>query len=939
MTENDRSTTESGGLALDARLWGKSRGLSREYPVVCHLLDTAAVVGVLWDDLVGPVMRRRVAQEMGLPEDACRRVICLWAGLHDIGKITASFQAQVPEAFAGVAADPAYVGSAQGLRHEVATHWALPGLLAAWGYPQDELVRYSTSHQVAQLLGGHHGCFGQALQQRELADPVGYQPGLGAGGWHAQRVVHAEAVRRLTGAVDVPEGVLSAGAAVVVAGLVVVADWLASQEETIEARLPLPGWSGTEGELAVHWGGAVAMAPELVRGAGLGRASFPVKSFAEQFPFPANPLQADLAERLPGLVLGPGLLLVTAPTGDGKTEAALHAASVVARAAGAGGVYFALPTMATADAMFGRVRRFAEANVTGERALTLLHSMAWLSPAYEEVAGGESRVLSDGATSTEAGRWLRTGRRGLLAPLSAGTIDQALTGVLPVRYNVLRLLGLSGKVLVVDEAHAYGPWMHSLLVRLLEWLGALRSPVVLLSATLTGVAASSLVEAYRRGAGFRDPVTVEPCYPGWLWVDAVSGRVSVARKVGTARPRTLVAQTRRVRWDVRDDPASAPVVGGRRESLRRLLAPVVERGGCVVVCCTTVDEAQRTFLDLQAALPELAEVEGGLRLLHSRFPAWRRQEISEACEVQYGKPAAGVAATVRPGSVLVATQIVEQSLDLDFDLVVSDLAPLAQLLQRAGRGKRHARVGGRPVWAGADDEVRLVVLEPRGSEGGVEAPGSWGSVYDASLLARTGGLLDRRAGAGIAVPGDVQGLVDEVYSADFGDGLKSAAERDLLAGLDAYRIAGETAEKQLAALVAVPAPRDVSDLSRLSSVDLGVTEELLTTRLGADSGRAVCVFVQADGRRCLDAAGTVLLPVGGVPSKEHVALVVRHTVPLPGRWLVSRGEEHQVPVSWRSRPVLEELVLLPVRLGADGRWTCRLGEREIEISSIGISVK
>ncbi|MFD7982692.1 CRISPR-associated helicase Cas3' [Kitasatospora indigofera] len=941
MTENIGNVTQSGKLLLDARLWGKSRGLSREYPVICHLLDTAATAGVLWGALVGPQMRRRIAGELGLPEEACRRVVSFWAGLHDIGKITASFQSQVPVAFAGVAADVRYPSprqGSQGLRHEVATHWALVELLAAWGYPQDDLVRYSSSHQVAQLLGGHHGCFGAVLQQKEVDNAIGYQPGLGEGGWRAQRAVHAAAVRELTGGFDVPVDNLSGGSAVVVAGLVVVADWLVSQEAVIESRLPAPGWSGAGQELAAHWQESVGLAPGLVREAGLGRAFFPQKGFEEQFPFPPNPLQADLAERLPALVRGPGLLLVTAPTGDGKTEAALHAASVVARASGAGGVYFALPTMATADAMFGRVRDFAVKNVEGERGLTLLHSMAWLSPAYEEADAG-SRVVSGGASSTEAGRWLRTGRRGLLAPLCAGTIDQALTGVLPVRYNVLRLLGLSSKVLVVDEAHAYGPWMHSLLVRLLEWLGALRAPVVLLSATLTGRAASSLVEAYRRGAGFRDPVAVEPRYPGWLWVDATTGEVPTPRQVGTKRRRTLSIEPRLVVWDVQDDPRAAIREGGRREVLRELLAPVVEEGGCVLVCCTTVDEAQRTFRDLRVALPGLADREGGLRLLHSRFPAWQRQEISQACEVQYGKPRAGEpAGGGRVGSVLVATQIVEQSLDLDFDLVVSDLAPLAQLLQRAGRGKRHDRPGGRPVWAGGARDVRLVVLEPAGDGGVVEAPRSWGAVYDGSLLTRTSELLGGLLGQAVAVPAGVQALVDAVYSEDFGERLESAAKRERLARLDALRVGTAAAEGQLANLVAVPSPRDVQgDLSCLSTADPGVTEELLTTRLGADSGRAVVVYVQEGGERTLDAAGEGALPRGGRLSRGQVASVVRHTVPLPGRWLVGLGEEHAAPAAWRDRPVLQDLVLVPVSRAAGGRWVGRLGAREVEISDVGIS--
>ncbi|MFJ2191883.1 CRISPR-associated helicase Cas3' [Kitasatospora sp. NPDC087861] len=935
-----KSIGDFGPADPDSRLWGKSAGLPGPYPVICHLLDTAAVAGSLWDAVLSERVRERIAGAMGVTEFEARETVMLWAGLHDIGKISLHFQQQVAEEFAKVVGDPAYAEDNPAakrsgyLRHETATHWGLVEFFKQCGYPLRKPVKKSPAHQIAQLLGGHHGCFAPTLQVKEINNPSGYQPGLGtAGGWRDQRLAHAHAVRRTVGAEKPLEWVLPGELAVVVAGLVVVADWLASQVDVIEPRMPAEGWKAGDAELAEHFEAAAKATPRWVREAGLGRAAFPDKRFSQQFPFPPNKLQADVVEHLSAVVKGPGLLLVTAPTGDGKTETALHAASAMARASGASGVYFALPTMATADAMFTRVRRFAEQNIEGDRALTLLHSMAWLSPDYApgEGATDGTAVLAD----TEAGQWLRTGRRGLLAPLANGTIDQALTGVLPVRYGFLRLFGLSNKVLVVDEAHAYGPWMHSLLVRMLEWLGAFGAPVVLLSATLTGKAASSLVDAYRRGAGFREPTTVEPCYPGWLFVDAGSGAVSEPREVGSSRARTLRVETRQVYWDVRDqDAAKKPGRQGRREALREILAPVTTEGGCVLVCCTTVDEAQRTYRYLQSVLPELAAREGGLRLLHSRFPAHERQRITAECEAAYGKPANDAAAGVpREGSILVATQIVEQSLDLDFDLIVSDLAPLAQLLQRAGRGKRHERPN-RPAWTGKPAEPRLIVLEPLDDKGRVAAPRTWGTVYDASLLRRSSLLLEKQSGGAVEVPGDVQRLVDEVYADDFGAELEKAASAEL-ERMDAERIASAAAEEQMAEITRIPAPYDVvDDLSLLSERSFAVSDDLLTTRLGADSGRAVCVFEREDGWS-LAPDHDVPLPTAAA-NREDIALIMRHTVPLPGRWLAGRTDENAVPKAWSGRPLLADLALL--RMHCDGdRWTGLLGERQLVYSNVGIS--
>ncbi|MFI2764821.1 CRISPR-associated endonuclease Cas3'' [Streptomyces echinatus] len=942
----------------DPRLWGKDHGLSRPYPAMCHLLDVAAVFAVLWDELLDERTRQRFGRQLSLSVGECRAVLSLWAGLHDLGKITPVFQAQVAELFDAVRGESGYLFAPgaerdRGFRHEMATHWALAGLLAEVGYP-NRRVRPAAggsgaplAHWVGQLLGGHHGVFGAGLSASDLRFPSRYQPGLGEEGWAQQRRVHFEELRRVTGARAVPAGAVSADLAVVVAGLVICADWLASQTQAITAVRPAASWRGSAGEIDAHFKRAEVAAPHLVAGARLGRARFAAASFSEMFPFAPNPLQADVADHLPHLVVehGAGLVLVTAPTGEGKTEAALYAASVLGRAAGARGLYVALPTMATADAMFGRVRDYADRALAGERALTLLHSMAWLNAQYappahqtEGVAGGG--VSAEGATAVEADAWLRGPKRGFLAPLSVGTIDQVLSGVLPLRYNVLRLLGLFEKVFVVDEAHAYGPWMHKLLLTLLEWLGAFGAPVVLLSATLTGSTAASLVNAYRRGAGFTEPADIAPCYPGWLYASASTGEVSRPRATTTGRPRTLDVAVRRVVWDVVAAAPGTPVrPDGRRAVLRQELRPVVEQGGTALVCCTTVAEAQHTFRDLRAAFPGLAARAGGLRLLHSRFPANARQRITAACEAAYGKACNGEPAEVRPPSVLVATQVVEQSLDLDFDLVISDLAPLAQLLQRAGRGRRHKRgPGGRPAWARAEDRPRLVVLDPFRRAHKADKPLSWGPVYDTSLLIRTSLLLAERAADGIVVPDGVQELVDAVYAPDFVDGLEAAAAQELRL-LDGERLASTTAQTDLARMVCISGPGDIQGNLHLISGRLeGVTEELLTTRLGADTGRVVCAYVQDDGRQTLDEAGLLVLPgTDGHPlDRDAVARIVAHVAPVPGTWVRDSGRGSDLPVAWRKETALRDLTVLPMTRAVDGRWSCRCGDRTIGMSEVGL---
>ncbi len=220
--------------------------------------------GVLWDVLLGEGTRARIGGALGLPVGDARSVVSFWAGLHDVGKITPGLQAQLPEACTRLSTDPVFA-SARGvehlpvLRHETASHWAVAALLAEAGYPQGrrrpgggQSLRGAVSHQVAQLLGGHHGVFGEVLPARELSRPAAYQPGLGGGGWAEQRRLHFEELRRVTGAGAVPAGRLPAELAVVVWGLVVASDWLVSQSDAVESLMPAM-WGGSAGEVDGHW--------------------------------------------------------------------------------------------------------------------------------------------------------------------------------------------------------------------------------------------------------------------------------------------------------------------------------------------------------------------------------------------------------------------------------------------------------------------------------------------------------------------------------------------------------------------------------------------------------------------------------------------------------------------------------------------------------------
>ncbi|MGW6421447.1 CRISPR-associated helicase Cas3' [Nocardia sp. NPDC055053] len=878
---------------VDLRLWGKSKGLPSAYPLMCHLLDAGAAAGVLWDQWLSPGLRRFIARGLGVDEAGARALVVWWAGLHDIGKAMHCFQSLDPVAFSGPVVDyPPGVGERRS--HEYGSHAWLVSALTGYGFAR------RPARMVAQLLGGHHGCFFD-VDVRVWAKPLAFVPELGSGRWEQQRLLMVDAIHRCAGSPS-PTASIDPAAAAVISGFVVLADWLVSQESFLQKRLgDLPA-DGSREQLHAYFTRVQARIPGLLDEAGLGRLSLAAGDFEAEHGFAPNALQASVQEQLP-VQMGRcgGLLIVAAPTGIGKTELALSAARAMAEASGASGFVFGLPTMSTANQIYERLIEYGQRRVTGRASLALLHSMAWMHDAYGPGAVGDGVVTGEGVVGDPLAvtEWLIRAYRGLLAPWATGTIDQALMAGVRVRYNMFRLLGLAGKVLVVDEVHAYDAYMQRLLCGLLTWLGRIGAPVVLLSATLPTAVGQRLARAYLAGAGHRSTADLEGCpYPGWLYADAETGTVS---RVSVSTPTsTLVLRQHRV--PIRQN---RPV---REEALRRLLAGLVEsRSGCVAVICNTVADTQITYQVLREWFDTEFGSEGpGLWTLHARFPVDRRDELTDEIVDAYGKTG------LRPWGVVVATQVIEQSMDLDFDLIISDLAPLALLLQRAGRGQRHQREQ-RPEWA---HEKRLEVLIPTGAEGLV-IPGGWPMVYPTSLLERTASLL--AADREVEIPSDVQGLMEQVYDESFADGQPSASDLD--------RISDERLARAVAEQVGIPAPGALVELAPLTFADLD--PELYSTRLGADSGRVVCCYTDAAGQRWLDAEHTVALPLptNGRDrlSPTQVKALLSKSIPVPCTWTRNLAVHNQPPAGWAKHPLLCRVALLTATtFGA----AMSLGERE-----------
>lgn len=718
-----------GEARLAAKFQRTSSGELLYHPLACHMADVAAVALALWDECIPTVAKRELAAGLGLPEDEARQWLAFFAGLHDLGKATRPWQKKYDQAhsirLAGTGLDAATNAADPG--HGIVTAAQLPGLLMKRG------VEGRLATRIGTVLGGHHGVFpGLSRGQGEGRD-IGEPPTLRPQWDNARRGLFDELanVLRLGPA---PTGSLPNAAVMLLGGFVSIADWIGSMDK--------PGFFEYKPKGAIDLETYFAHAQEVAADAlvKLRWTAYPGserRTFNQAFGKDPRPLQRVVDTlRIPKAT--PRLIILEAPMGEGKTEAALHLLEGWSADAVARGFYVALPTQATANQMHGRVERFLREGFASQLSsgedvnLVLAHGGAWLRDDLEHLPVGIYDDDSPRTGSVGAGEWFLSRKRALLAPYGVGTIDQALMAVLQVKHVFVRLYGLAGKAVVIDEVHAYDTYMTGLLERLLEWLGALGSPVVLLSATLPTSRRRLLAQAYARGCGLPDAASTfdSAVYPRVTWLD--SGVVRAESFPAAGRSRRTLKLNR-----IEDSPAA----------VRELLLAELKDGGCAVVICNTVGRAQETFKALQGPF--------ALGLFHARFLAKDRQRIEGECLRMFGPPDREDVA--RPGRyVLVATQVVEQSLDVDFDVMVTDLAPVDLLLQRSGRLQRHEKTP-RP----GGQVPTLHIRWPNEPEGLPEFDEASTYVYDEHILLRTWHAL--RSRDGITVPEDIQGLVDLVY--------------------------------------------------------------------------------------------------------------------------------------------------------------------------------
>lgn len=763
----------STGIEPYRLLWAKAdRKTGGIHRLVYHMIDVGLTAQLLWERCLHPQLKQDFADWLHVTVEQASRLVAFSAGLHDLGKGGPGFQdhPRMPQPLKNRimpelrAAGFSFVENRplrdQRTRHEVISTWCLrpvdgERLLSILGNLPSELAS-----QLAQALGGHHGAWPRpdlfSLVQPNTADTGGLE-------WTDARAELVKVMMRVFLPPPItafqPNSSHDNVMLTLFSAIVAAADWIGSQEEYFpleEQHLPL--------DIYVRHARAHAQAAldhvnwELP-------ASMPDFDFERNFNFAPNQFQSDAIAALAGLAL-PALVIIEGPMGLGKTELAFALYADWARRSKRAGLYIAMPTTATSNQMHERTTRFLSRQLGRQIEPLLVHSQALLRNPPEETDQFEEREGDIAAAQA----WFLPRKKSLLAPYGVGTVDQALMSVLQTKHFFVRLLGLSHKVVIFDEVHAYDTYMSELFERLLTWLRAVGASVIVLSATLPENTRQRLVDAYTGRAKSGIPTTR---YPRLTF----AGADSPPDCIGLTPPPTKMLQ---YEWLLREQPGRSGPVAGKEDPVITKLRELLAGGGCAAVICNTVGRAQALFQSLRELPEKLCDYDN-LILFHARFPMAWREEIEKKVLRKFGpgKEKGQRNPDRPPKAIVIATQVIEQSLDLDFDCMVSDLAPIDLLLQRSGRLQRHSANNPR------QHPNCLWITTPPEQAGVPQFERSDKYVYDEYVLLRTWLALSTKDEQRMAIPDHIPDLIEDVY----GDQMLKAS--------DAMQAAMDKAKQQM----------------------------------------------------------------------------------------------------------------------------------------------
>lgn len=718
-------------------LWlpGKSDRDGQWLPAWRHMLDTEQVMSYLLSKWIpqGTLQSMRG----NLAEEEFVRVARFAALVHDIGKLTPVFLVKL-------------LGSIPCEVKERLSGYGITISLSAASYNDTAhtitgaafLRQRNCPHSLASIVSSHHG---KPISEQEKKkyikfadkkyfsslDYFGKQGQSSTEGqiWDSARASWLHFSLKQCGydsMEQIPE--ISIPSQLFLCALLIMADWIASNSKYFPLMAPEESPCFSESRARIKSAIRELNLPECWMP---DCTSMNKETFAERFGFFPNEVQRCVVEAV-HQVEKPGIFILEAQMGVGKTEAALAAAELLAFKKGASGIFFGLPTQATANGIFPRITEWAvQQSEDCANAIQLAHGMAELNEQYQELFHGTA--ISDLIVHP----WFNGRKKALLADFVIGTVDQLLMASLKMRHFMLRHLGLVSKVVIIDECHAYDAYMNVYLERTLRWLGQYGVPVILLSATLPRERRIALVDAYL-GKHPDGDWQRNSAYPLLTWTDGENVECKAIPLTQTT-PRSVSVQ--KLKSSNRDNDGSL---------IASWLKDKLIDGGCAVVVANTVKRAQSIAAELRNQFPDHEVL-----LVHAQYMMEDRAAWEKDLTKRIGKLSTK---GDRDKLIVVGTQVLEQSLDIDADVMLSDLCPMDLLLQRIGRLHRHTR----PRPKALENPLCAVLLSEDGSqEEGAEA------IYGEWLLERTAVALPDS----IELPTNIPSLVEEVYMAP-GEDLK-----------------------------------------------------------------------------------------------------------------------------------------------------------------------
>jgi len=751
--------------------WGKS-DTADWHPLVYHLLDVAAVGQVFLQQ--NGLFRAKMAGLLHLSEYDLTRFICFFLALHDLGKFSSAFQ--------GLRADihsvlqPQATPLPYSMRHDslgfllfkercLKAFPRLSGLFVEKALFSRAILDSEIPSILMSITTGHHG----TPPRTSKGLPTHIRTFFADDDIAAAMTFITDCHRLFISqepllTTDRTETALKTHS-FTLAGFAVLCDWLGSHRAYFSYGSE-SNYQSKRLQLQEYWPLALECARKAVQASGLLPSRFREHLGSQQlFPdFELTPLQ-QYAENI-SIPQGAQLWILEDVTGAGKTEAAFILTGRIANQCQVDGCFIGLPTMATANGMYRRTHAIYRKLYTAESqpSLILAHSNAQLDSGFRstivtethpETGAYETGKNPDMTAGALCSAWLAdSSKKSLLAQIGVGTIDQALLGVLLAKFQSLRLFGLSNKVLVLDEIHAYDEYMNELICCLLTYLASSTTPVIMLSATIPAILRQRFLEAYNSGLPEPTALNPESTEAPFPLVSCLSATGLIQSDFGEIKTRPSVRRT-----------VEAHFVHSHNAVLS-IIRDAIDSGRCCCWILNTVSDAI-TANDLLHSVPGIDREK--LHLFHARFAMGDRLRIESAVLDRFGKNST---ARERSGRVLIATQVVEQSLDLDFDVLITDLPPIDLLIQRAGRLMRHSRdAKGNPI-PGSDERgiARLYVHAP---EFLTEPDARWykqkfrgGSlVYgNHSQLWNTQRVL--REKQSFVMPDDARQLIESVYGRD-----------------------------------------------------------------------------------------------------------------------------------------------------------------------------